>query len=183
MNIKDDQILKQIIKGCLKHKSKYQQELHKALYPTLMSICLRYGQNYAEAQDMLQEGFIKLFNVLEKYQFKGSFEGWAKRIITNSAIDYIRRKKQYTITLDETNEYLIPEQEIKEDNDFTKIKAKEILKALQQLTPAYRMVSNLYVLEGMTYKEIAQKLNISEGTSKSNLSKARKKIREILNII
>jgi RNA polymerase sigma-70 factor (ECF subfamily) len=146
-----------------------------------MPICLRYGSDYDEAQDILQEGFIKLFKSLEKYEFKGSFEGWVKRIFVNNSIDYIRKKKQYSISLDETNEYLIADnvEEI-EDNDFVKIKAQEILLALQKLSPVYRMTFNMYVLEGMTHKEIAQRLGISEGTSKSNLSRARKKIKEIL---
>jgi RNA polymerase sigma-70 factor (ECF subfamily) len=181
MDIKDNQILKKIIAGCLKNKPQFQQKLHKALYPILMPICLRYGSDYDEAQDILQEGFIKLFKSLEKYEFKGSFEGWVKRIFVNNSIDYIRKKKQYSISLDETNEYLIADnvEEI-EDNDFVKIKAQEILLALQKLSPVYRMTFNMYVLEGMTHKEIAQRLGISEGTSKSNLSRARKKIKEIL---
>ena len=181
MNIKDEKILKKIIAACLKNKSKSQQKLHEALYPIMMPICLRYGNDYDEAQDILQEGFIKLFKYLEKYQFKGSFEGWAKRLFVNNAIDYIRKKKQHTISLNETNEHLIADNNIKEEsNDFVQIRAQEILKALQQLSPVYRMTFNMHVLEGMTHKEIAQRLNISEGTSKSNLSRARKRIKEIL---
>jgi len=182
MDIKDEKILRKIISACLNNKSRYQQKLHEALYPIMMPICLRYSKDYDEAQDILQEGFIKIFKSLEKYQFKGSFEGWAKRLFVNNAIDYIRKKKEYTISLDETNEYLIADEKIEEntDEDFTQIKAKEILLAIQQLSPMYRMTFNMHILEGMTHKEIAEKLNISEGTSKSNLSRARKKIREIL---
>ena len=147
-----------------------------------MAICLRYAKNEDEAKDILQDGFIKVFEKIDKYGFEGSFEGWLRRIIVNTAIDtYRKNKREYSL-----NEAMVKDENTTIDFDETtsryeSLSVKDVVNSMQKLSPAYRTVFNLYVMEGMTHKEIADELNISEGTSKSNLAKAKLNIRKILN--
>ena len=165
----------EIIKGCIKQDRASQKALYEMLYGKMMGVCLRYARNRDEAKDMLQEGFIKVFSNIRSFANAGSFEGWVRRIIVNTAIDHLRKNK---------HEYLIVStvratdtadraDECENDDFLASISKEDILKAVQQLTPAYRTVFNLYVIEGYSHKQIAEVLEISEGTSKSNLAKAR----------
>jgi len=184
MDLKDRKDIETLIEGCIKGQRKYQEILHKAFYSKMLVVCLRYTQNRAEAEDLLHDGFIKLYQKLSKYNYQGSFEGWIRRIITNNAIDFIRKRKEFTTDFNESVN-LIEDSNVSknaEDAEFIKVKAQEIIKAIQQLTPAYKAVFNMYVLDDMSHKEIAERLNISVGTSKSNLFKAKLKIKEILGI-
>ncbi len=145
---------------------------------------MRYANDLDSGKDLVQEGFIKLFANLEKYKSDGSFEGWVRRIFVNNAIDSFRRKKHREIVPE--NDYKIlnladekDEHEFLDEEEET-IKPKDVIAAMQQLSPAYKMVFNLYVMENYAHQEIADELGISVGTSKSNLAKARMNMRKIL---
>lgn len=144
---------------------------------------MRYATDRDSAEEVLQEGFIKIFDKLDAFDYKGSFEGWMRRIVANTAIDSIRRSKKDPFLTDKDEDFKMGaenpmvEQEEIELND---LKAEIAMEAINQLSPAYKSVFNLYVLEEYTHKEIAEILNISEGTSKSNLSKAKLNLQRIL---
>lgn len=151
--------------------SKRQSYSTKMLYDTyssvLFGICLRYSKNEEEAQDILQDSFIKIFTKLDTYQFTGSFGGWLKRIVTNTSIEYYRKK----ISMEHLEEIgFNPYLAVDSDRG---LEVEELLKMIQELPEGYRMVFNMYAIDGYTHSEIATKLNISEGTSKSQLSRAR----------
>lgn len=153
------------------------------MYRRLLGVCLRYADDDDEAKDILQNGFIKVFKSVENYKGDGSFEGWVKRIVINTAIDNYRRKKVKPIVVDsELTERLVSnmEEEVEDDSIYQQIPIKAVLDSVQELSPAYRTVFNLYVLEGYNHNEIAEMLTISVGTSKSNLSKARLNLRKML---
>lgn len=157
----------ELIEACLKENPSAQKLLYDKYSSKLYGICLRYSKNEEEAQDILQDSFIKIFTKLHTYQFTGSFEGWLKRIATNTSIEHYR-KKIVTAEVDEIvfNPYLSV------DSDKS-LEVEELLKMIQELPEGYRMIFNMYAIDGFTHSEIAQKLGISEGTSKSQLSRAR----------
>ncbi len=160
-----------------------QQEVFKKLYGKLFGMCMRYAESDEEAKDILQNGFIKVFGSMENYKGDGSFEGWVKRIVINTAIDNYRRKKTKPVVTDsELTDRLGDETEYEQDDVsiYEQVPVKLVLDAVQQLSPAYQTVFNLYVLEGYNHNEIADMLEISVGTSKSNLSKARQNLRRML---
>jgi RNA polymerase sigma-70 factor (ECF subfamily) len=136
----------------------------------LYGVCLRYSANEEEAQDLLQEGFIKIFANLKQYKNKGSFEGWMKRIVINTAMENFRRSSNFLLF---DNDAKMESVQVKYQHIIEELNTKDLLAMVQSLTPQYRTVFNLYAIEGYSHQEIAQKLNISEGTSKSNLSRAR----------
>ena len=142
-----------------------------------MSICLRYSKTHEEAIEILNDGFFKIFVRLARYTKGLSFKGWLRKIMINSAIDYFRKNEKHYHTLDishlqyETSSHV---------SALDKLSEQEIISAIQLLPPSYRMVFNLYVIEGYKHEEIAEQLNISIGTSKSNLSVARNKLKKIL---
>lgn len=136
----------------------------------LFALCLRYANNEDEAKDILQEGFIKIFDKLQQYKNKGSLEGWMRKIIVNTALEKIRRENRFVLVEDET---MIENEQYKYEHVLEELGEKELLEMIQELSMQYRMVFNLYAIEGYSHKEISKKLNISEGTSKSNLSRAR----------
>jgi RNA polymerase sigma-70 factor (ECF subfamily) len=165
-----------IIRGCLKNDRASQKALYEQNYGKMLGVCLRYCRSSDEAKDVLHEGFMKVFNNLKNYSGTGSFEGWIRRIMVNTAIDHLRKNKQnYLIvsTVHANEKAAVMADEVAEEDILMSIDKEEILKAVQELTPAYRTVFNLYVIEEYTHKEIAELLDISEGTSKSNLSKAK----------
>jgi len=130
---------------------------------------MRYAGNSDDAQDMLQDGFVKVFKNLEKFRGEGSFEGWVRRIFVNTAIEHLRRKTQL-VSIGEKEERTIPQNE---KTAIDSLAEKDILALIQQLSPGYRTVFNMYVIEGYTHKDIGEILGISEGTSKSQLARAR----------
>ena len=182
--MKDKQELKIIVEGCVNGKRKYQKKLFELFYGKMMGVCLRYAKNSDEAKDMVQNGFIKVYAKLNVYNFSGSLEGWIRRIMVNTAIDQIRKNKKDPFSIDDDARFKNLEEDIpfdvEETEMETKIKAEQAIKAISELSPAYKMVFNLYVIEGYTHKEIADYLNVSEGTSKSNLAKAKQKLRKVL---
>ncbi len=158
-----------LIKGCLDDNRRMQEELYNRFSPRMYAVCLRYAANTEEAQDILQEGFIKVFKKLESFRGEGSFEGWIRRVIVNTAIEHFRRKKYFT-PVTEKEENTIEGQYTSALDDLA---AKDIMALVQELSPGYRTVFNMYVVEGYSHKEIANMLGISEGTSKSQLSRAK----------
>ncbi|MBK8951558.1 MAG: sigma-70 family RNA polymerase sigma factor [Chitinophagaceae bacterium] len=146
-----------------------QEELYRRFSPRMYAVCLRYAGNSEEAQDILQEGFIKVFKKLESFRGDGSFEGWIRRIFVNTAIEHFRRKK-YLTPVTEKEENTIEGSYTSALDDLA---AKDIMALVQQLSPGYRTVFNMYVVEGYSHTEIGGILGISEGTSKSQLSRAK----------
>jgi RNA polymerase sigma factor (sigma-70 family) len=173
-----------IIEGCLRNERRSQEQLFKHFYGKMLSVCMRYVADRDTAQEVLQEGFIKIFEKLGAFDYKGSFEGWIRRIITNTAIDSIRRGKKDPFRTDNENDFKLGAEDPlieREELDLSNVKAEMAMQAIQQLSPAYRTVFSLYVLEEYSHKEIAESLGISEGTSKSNLAKAKMNLQKILS--
>ncbi len=172
--------LREIVDGCIRGKRKFQKQLFEMFYGKMMAICYRYAKDADAAQDMVQNGFIKVFKKLDVYNFEGSLEGWIRRIMVNTAIDQIRKNKRDPFLIEDEARVKNIEEDVpfsEEDDFLTKLKAETAIKAISNLSPAYRTVFNMYVIEGFTHKEIADYLEISEGTSKSNLAKAKQKLR------
>jgi RNA polymerase sigma-70 factor (ECF subfamily) len=163
--------IKKIIKGCLAGNRRDQELLYRRHSAKLYAVCLQYSGNDEEARDILQEGFIKIFENLKNYKHEGSFEGWIRRIVVNTALEKFRSRHNLFRVDDIDN---ITEPEAEPDNeDYSGLQAVDLLYIIRELPPKYRMVFNLYAIEGYSHKEIGSMLNISEGTSKSNLSRAR----------
>jgi len=164
------------ISACLAQERWAQKKLYEDHYPTMMSICLRYGKNEQDALDTLHEGFIKVFKNIHKYKPGTSLKSWIGRIMVNTAIDSYRKK---TRRRTEDIESVLDVSDLNPDI-ISLISAKEIIACLQELTVAYRTVFNMYVIEGYPHKEIAAALGITESTSRSNLVKARAKLKHLL---
>ena len=162
--------LNNIVKACLSGDSKAPAQLYKQYASRLYALCLRYTNNEDEARDILQEGFIKIFEKLGQYKNTGSLEGWMRKIVVNTALEKIRKESRFVLVEDET---MIENDKYKYEHVLEDIERNELLGMIQELSLQYRMVFNLYAIEGYSHKEISKKLNISEGTSKSNLSRAR----------
>lgn len=171
-----------IVEGCVKGDRRCQQQVYQKFYGKMLGVCLRYSKNKEEARDILQDGFIKVFLNIRNYGGNGSFEGWIRRIMTNTAIDFYRKNKNNGVEASseivESTGELMPENE-SDEPEYIHINTQEVMAAVQRLSPAYRTVFNLYVIDGFTHKEIGEKLGISEGTSKSNLAKAKINLRKV----
>lgn len=177
LTINFQQSEKEFILACVNNESWAQRKLYEAHYAEMYPVCLRYATDSEEALDILHEGFIKVFRYIEKYQVGTSLTAWIKRIMINTAIDYYRKKSRRRVE-DMDNARGV------QSNDpdvISMIAAEEIIAALQELSPAYRSVFNLYVIEGFSHKEVADILEITESTSRSNLVKARQKLRKLLS--
>jgi len=166
-----------ILKGCKKGNRASQERLYKYYHPYGMSISLRYAQNRLEARDILNESFLKVFNKLGQYDKTQAFHLWLRRIIINTAIDYYRKKQRKPLFMTIDNAFQIADDTT---NDFELDSTINTLPILQQLSPAYRIVFNLYVMEGYKHQEIAEQLGISTNTSKSNLARAKQKLKELI---
>ncbi|WP_037324933.1 RNA polymerase sigma factor [Salinimicrobium terrae] len=164
--------LKELVRLCKKQDRKAQEKLYRDYSEKLFVLCLKYSGNYEQAKDLLQDSFIKIFQNIEQFAGKGSFEGWMTRIVINTAI---KKSKKNGIFLSITGDI---SEENEENLDDALLSLDFLIKIIQELPEAYRMVFNLYVMENYSHKEIAQMLGISEGTSKSNLARARIKLRE-----
>jgi len=164
--------LEQLIEQCKKNDVKAQSQIYKLFASKLFSVCLKYSRNSAEAEDNLQDAFVTIFKKISQYKSKGSFEGWMKRITINTALQRYRSVGVFDII----NENQIEDESI--DVDEESIKIDFLLKIIQELPDRYRLVFNLYVLDDYSHKEIAEMLNISIGTSKSNLARARMILKE-----
>lgn len=161
--------LEEIIHKCQDGNSGAQTALYHLFSAKMYGICLRYAKDSAEAEDFMQEGFVRVFNKINQFEFKGSFEGWIKRIMVNTALEKFRKNDRL---------YPVEEMRIFESIEYVEetissITANDLLRIIQKLPPRYRMVFNLFAIEGYSHLEIAEMMKISEGTSKSNLSRAR----------
>jgi RNA polymerase sigma factor (sigma-70 family) len=160
---------KDLIQGCCRGERAAQQELYTRYSPRMFAICLRYSEDYHQAEDLLQEGFIKVFRHVSGFRSEGSFEGWLRRIFVNTAIEHHRRKHHlYPLV-----EVLNTEMEIQDKGVLEQLAADDLMDMVNSLSPGYRTVFNLYAVEGYNHKDIADMLGISEGTSKSQLARAR----------
>jgi RNA polymerase sigma-70 factor (ECF subfamily) len=184
--VADSKQLQALIAGCLKGDRRSQQAIHKMFYGKMKAVCMRYTRDSDQAMDIVQEGFLKVFTNLEKYSGVGSLEGWIRRIMVNLAIDRFRKLKNDFILLGENQSVedfegeADEEEENNGEDEIYDITPEQIIDAMQQLSPAYRTVFNLYVYEDYTHQDIAEALGISVGTSKSNYAKARKNMKKLL---
>lgn len=162
----------ELIRKCKKGERKAQYSVYQKWGGLMMSVCRRYVKSTEDAEEILSNGFVKVFKNIKSYEGKGSFEGWIRKIMVNEALNYIRYKKNLFV---ENGEDWIEHghEDLNEQTD-----AKEVLDLIDQLPLGYKTVFNLYAIEGYPHKEIAAMLGISEGTSKSQLSKARKVLQE-----
>ncbi len=169
-----------LLKECRRGNAKYQKVLYERYSAKMLAVCARYFQSIEEAQDALQDGFIKVFANLDKFREEGSFEGWIRRIMVNTSLNLHRKnlKHYYHVDLGETESRIA---DIRQEDDHLEV--QDMLHLVQSLPNGYRLVFNLYEIEGYSHKEIAEELNVSVSTSKSQLLKARRKLREQINRI
>jgi RNA polymerase sigma factor (sigma-70 family) len=169
---------KELVKACVDGNMAAQKSLFDKYSRVMMGMCLRYASCREEAEDLAQDGWIKVFERLVSFRFEGSLEGWIKRIMVNTSLDFLRRKKQLTQPIDDSPEG--QESMHTEAEAFGRMSAKELIAMIQQLPPGYRSVFNLYAIEGYTHREIGQLLNISESTSKSQYVRAKASLQKML---
>jgi RNA polymerase sigma factor (sigma-70 family) len=169
-----------LIQKCIEWDQIAQKKLYELYSSKMFAVCFRYSRNREEAEDILQEGFMKVFENIDKFRKEGSLEGWIRKIIFNTAIQKFRQRKpvENTVSIDNIQVNL-PQHS---SNDvMSQIGTKELIKMIQNLPPRYQMVFNLYVFEGLKHREIAEMLGVTEGTSKSNLSDARAILQREIN--
>lgn len=168
----------QLVKKCLEKDTLAQKQLFEFYSQKMMGVCLRYSKDTEEAQDVLQMGFIKIFEKLEMYNQTGSLEGWIRKIIVNTALDNIRKNKKLM------NNVAIDKVDYQLDNHnetvIEALSAQDLLKVIQNMPIGFKTVFNMFVIEGYSHKEIAEELNITIGTSKSQFSRARAYLQKIL---
>ncbi len=160
--------INRILNECVEKKQQAQKELYELFAGKMYAVCLYYAGNKQDAEDILQDGFIKVFDYIHQYNKKGSLEGWMRRVFVNTALTLFRKRK---ILYEEEEKINTIEEKKNVEQD---ISANDLMKIIMSLSPKYRLVFNLYALEGYTHAEISEKLNISINTSKSNLARARK---------
>ncbi len=160
----------QLLRGCKEKNLAAQKQLYDRFAKKMMGVCLRYADSPAEAQDSLQDGFIKVFEKINSYQATGSLEGWIKKVMVNTALDNFRKRKheRNNVEID-----IIDINHSSYDEAHDNLSAKELLNIIQQLPAGYRTVFNLYAIEGYSHKEISELLGITESTSKSQYSRAK----------
>lgn len=168
-----------IIVGCKNNDRAIQEYVYKTNYSAFLKLCIRYSKDMHDAEQLMQDGFLKIFNNIHSYQGTGSFEGWMKRIIVNTCLDFLKSKQ-----LKDTKQVHYPEvmvdtpSTISENKALERIAMKDLLQIIQSLSPMSRTVFNLYVFEGYSHKEIGKMLEISEGTSQWHVNNARKNLQE-----
>ena len=167
---------KELIKGCIREDRYHQQELFRRYAGKMLVVCMRYTRHEMEAEDILQDAFIKIFDNITRFEFKGSFEGWVRRIVINTALKNYSKKsfKQEQIGLENYPELPL------EPEVYAHLQEEELLRLIAKLPEGYRLVFNLYAVEGYSHKEIADMLGIQESTSRSQLVKARKMLQAMI---
>lgn len=173
-----EQNVQTLIIGCIQGKQESQLKLYKHFYSYGMSLALRYSQDKNEALEVLNDGFLKAFLKIDQYDAEKPFKPWLRRILINAAIDYYRKYHKGK----QKNDNFFPQNHAQHTHNeaLENLAFQDLIKVTQQLSPAYRLVFNLYVVEGLSHKEIAAQLGINVGTSKSNLAKARQKLKSLL---
>jgi len=170
----------ELINGCLAGIPSFQQALYKRFAATMYAVCLRYSKDKEEAKDILQDGFILVFDKLSQFRKQGSFEGWIRKIMVNKSLEYCR-KSSFLFQITGFKGKELENELIDKENVLSLIDSKELLKMIQELSPVYKMIFNMYVFEDMGHREIAKVLNITEGTSRKNLSDARNVLKKKIN--
>jgi len=161
--------LDNIIQGCLKGDRKCEERLYRLYSSRMFGLCLQYADNYDDACDIMQEGFIRVYGKLDQFAGRGSFEGWIRRIMINSALERYRGQlHSYPLS-----DHIVNGDDMLSGEALERLSAGDLVKLVRELPPRYRMVFNLYAIEGYSHREIAEMMGISTGTSKSNLSRAR----------
>ncbi|MDR2027114.1 MAG: sigma-70 family RNA polymerase sigma factor [Prevotellaceae bacterium] len=160
----------QLIKGCIKKDIRAQKQLYEKYAPLMMSVCLRYVKDKEIAQNLLHDGFIKLFDKIHTYSGSGSFVGWMRKIFVNTALEYLRHNDVFKYSIDVDIAVNI---ESAEESPVDKISADELMKCITELPPGFRTVFNMFAIEGYSHAEIAEQLGIQEGTSRSQYARAR----------
>lgn len=166
-------MIDRLLYECKKNNIQAQEQLYKLLAPKLFAVSLKYSRNYEEAQDNLQESFLILFEKLNQFNGNGSFEGWAKRLVVNYVLQQYRKQGTF---LELVTDNIPNEEEVEIEDDA--VTMEFLLKIIQELPDRYRLVFNLYVIDGYSHKEIAEMLDITDGTSKSNLARAKVILKE-----
>src|SRR5256885_16675087 len=166
-----------ILQGCLINNAAAQKELYQKYNPKMLVVCYRYAHNREDAEDMLQEGFIKIFSQIHTFENRGALEGWIRRIIVNTCINNLKKNKRFNESLDLIHANTI---KVREENIPSLIQAKEVVECIRMLPIGYRTVLNLYAIEGFSHKEIAGMLDIEESTSRSQYTRAKAMLEEIL---
>lgn len=166
-----------IFQGCLQNDAAAQRELYHRYSPKMLSVCFRFSHNREDAEDMLQDGFIKVFSQIHTFQNKGSFEGWIRRIIVHTCINHLKKNKKFKESVDLIHATTV---QIREDSIPSIIQAKQVVECIRILPIGYRTVLNLYAIEGYSHREIAGMLDIEESTSRSQYTRARQMLEDIL---
>lgn len=170
-----------LIQECINRNRRAEYELYKTLYSFLISVCYRYTHQKELAEEMLNIGFLKILNNLEKYDDTMPFKGWVRRIMVNTLIDEYRKNKSLRSKISYVDEYYDSEEYSETNSALKKLSAKEILDMIEKLPRASAQVFNLFVIDGYSHKEIAEIMEISEGTSKWHLNYARQKLKDMIN--
>jgi len=166
-----------ILQGCLKNESAAQRELYNRYSPKMLAVCYRFAHNREDAEDMLQEGFIKVFSQIHTFQNKGAFEGWIRRIIVHTCINNLKKNKRFAESLDIVHAHGV---QVREESVPSIVQAKQIVECIRILPIGYRTVLNLYAIEGYSHKEISDMLDIEESTSRSQYTRAKQMLEDIL---
>lgn len=166
-----------IFQGCLKNQAAAQRELYNRYSPKMLAVCYRFAHNREDAEDMLQEGFIKIFSQIHTFQNKGAFEGWIRRITVHTCINHLKKNKRFNESVDIIYASNI---QVREESVPSIVQAKQVVECIRMLPIGYRTVLNLYAIEGYSHKEIGEMLDIEESTSRSQYTRARQMLEEIL---
>lgn len=175
MNLEQKYTLEELAAKCQTGDRKSQEMLYSRTSSKMLAICMRYAKDQFEAEDMMQTGYVKVFRKIDNYRGEGSFEGWIRRIMVHTSIEFYRKnlRSLNVVDIDETHEQMAST-----SFDMSSINVKDLMRLIQNLSNGYRMVFNMYAIEGYSHKEIAEELGITEGASKSQLSRARAILRE-----
>ncbi len=182
MDLKNKEDVRIIVEGCASGDRSCQHLLYKLTYGKMLGICMRYSSNIDEAKDFLHDGYLKVFDKISSFKYTGPIEAWMTKLIVNNNLDYIKNKNKNRfsehsdIIIDNINDN---SEEVLEKIEETRLNAKRLIELLQELSPVYRTIFNLYYVEEFSHKEIAEKLNISIGTSKSNLARAKSNLKNL----
>jgi RNA polymerase sigma factor (sigma-70 family) len=166
-----------LLQACLKNQPAAQQELYSRYSPKMLAVCYRFARNREDAEDMLQEGFIRVFTQIHQFQSKGSFEGWIRRIIVHTCINHLKKHKKFNDSVDITQAHTL---QVREDSVPSIIQAKQVIECIRMLPIGYRTVLNLFAIDGYNHREIATMLDIEESTSRSQYTRAKAMLEQIL---
>jgi RNA polymerase sigma-70 factor (ECF subfamily) len=166
-----------LLQGCIHNKAAAQKELYQKYSPKMLAVCYRYGHNREDAEDMLQEGFIKVFTQIHTFENRGSLEGWIRRIIVHTCINILKKNKKFNESVDLIHATTM---QVREENIPSIIQAKQVIECIRLLPIGYRTVLNLYAIEGFSHREIGEMLDIEESTSRSQYTRAKAMLEDVL---